>query len=30
VTLPAAPGLGVEIDWAGLEQWRIGTGTMEG
>ncbi|MEZ4732462.1 MAG: enolase C-terminal domain-like protein [Caldilineaceae bacterium] len=30
VTLPSAPGLGVEIDWQALEQWRIGTGTMEG
>jgi len=30
MTLPEAPGLGVEIDWAALEQWRIGTGTMEG
>lgn len=30
VTLPDSPGLGVEIDWAALEQWRIGTGVMEG
>jgi len=30
VTLSAAPGLGVEIDWAALEPWRIGVGTMEG
>ena len=30
ITLPEALGLGVEIDWTVLEQWRIGTGTMEG
>ncbi|MBI3360424.1 MAG: mandelate racemase/muconate lactonizing enzyme family protein [Chloroflexi bacterium] len=29
VTLPDAPGLGVEIDWAALESLRIKTGTME-
>jgi L-alanine-DL-glutamate epimerase-like enolase superfamily enzyme len=30
LTLPDTPGLGVEIDWAALEQWRIRIGTMEG
>lgn len=28
VTLPDAPGLGVNIDWAALEQYRFGTGTI--
>jgi L-alanine-DL-glutamate epimerase-like enolase superfamily enzyme len=30
ITLPDAPGLGVEIDWPALESLRIKTGTMEG
>jgi L-alanine-DL-glutamate epimerase-like enolase superfamily enzyme len=30
ITLPDAPGLGVNIDWESLEQWRIHTGAMEG
>lgn len=29
VTLPDAPGLGVELDWAALETLRIHTGTMQ-
>ena len=29
VTLPDAPGLGVELDWAALEPLRIHTGTMQ-
>jgi D-galactarolactone cycloisomerase len=29
VTLPDAPGLGVELDWAALERLRIHTGTMQ-
>ena len=29
ITLPDAPGLGVEIDWPALEPLRIDTGTME-
>jgi L-alanine-DL-glutamate epimerase-like enolase superfamily enzyme len=29
ISLPDAPGLGVDIDWAALEPWRIQTGTME-
>ena len=28
VTLPDAPGLGVEIDWAAIERYRFHTGTM--
>jgi L-alanine-DL-glutamate epimerase-like enolase superfamily enzyme len=28
ITLPERPGLGVEIDWPGLESLRIETGTM--
>lgn len=28
LTLPDGPGLGVKIDWAALEPWRINTGTM--
>lgn len=30
LTLPDAPGLGVDIDWQALEPLRIQTGTMEG
>lgn len=29
ITLPDAPGLGVELDWAALEPLRIHTGTMQ-
>jgi L-alanine-DL-glutamate epimerase-like enolase superfamily enzyme len=29
VTLPDAPGLGVEIDWDALEQYRVGAGTIQ-
>ena len=29
ITLPDAPGLGVEIDWQALEPLRIRVGTME-
>ncbi|HEX6386494.1 MAG TPA: mandelate racemase/muconate lactonizing enzyme family protein [Anaerolineae bacterium] len=29
ITLPDAPGLGVEIDWQALEPLRIDTGTMQ-
>jgi L-alanine-DL-glutamate epimerase-like enolase superfamily enzyme len=29
ITLPDRPGLGVTIDWDRLEQYRVGTGTME-
>ena len=28
VTLPDAPGLGVEIDWQGIEQFRVDAGTI--
>lgn len=30
ITLPDAPGLGVEINWAALEPLRVKSGTMEG
>ena len=29
ITLPTAPGMGMEIDWAGIEKYRIGSGTMQ-
>jgi len=30
LTLPDRPGLGVVMDWAALEQWRVHSGIMEG